>query len=202
MTDPNEATRERGSRRYTRRRLLRGGIAAGAVALGVGSAAGQEPVTAHGILPVRGEIDQELTGFFLHLGGQIDPEVSTVDDFCQNVDWTEGDILAYDARLIDRTAEPEVSEVVLYLSQQVPVRPGLLFIVNRVDQCSDNYLALELSRIGVTDIESLPSEQTPAATSTPTDSSNGFGDGFGPAAALASLLGGGWLLNRNRDRER
>lgn len=191
MDLPSERT---GSNRstWTRRAVLRGGVAAvGATALTAGSANAQ--LTEEAIIPVQDDYEQGLTGFFVHVGQTTDPMDANASDFCEFTSWPDDEILAFDARLIDRTAEPEEAEITLYLNDEVPVAPGTLFVVNDAQQCDDNYVGLQLERLGVEEVGDV-------AESTPTETTNGFGDGPGPLAALAGLLGAGWLLGRDRER--
>ncbi|MDS0260435.1 hypothetical protein NDI56_13605 [Haloarcula sp. S1CR25-12] len=183
--------------------------AAGAGAVGtVGVVAGQEGTDGGGpqggqrraVIPEQQQYDQTVTGFFIHIGPGVDPTEASVADNCEFVDWTNDETLAYDARLIDRKADPEETRITLYLNDRVAVEPGMLFIINDREQCQSGYLGIYLEPVGI-DLAQLRSRDF---TPSPAGGGGGggvgaAGPGLGIASGLAGLLGAGWLFGRRRE---
>lgn len=216
-----------GPRAPTRRSVLRTcgaglglGIAAGTAA--VGSAQTDEEgegeegeVLEEGVIVNPPNIEQEVTGFWIHIGGTVDPLEASVSDQCGFVDWGDEETLAYDAMLIDRTAEPQQQSISLYLHESVDISPGTLFIINSREQCESGYVGVRLERVGM-DLGTIRAAEPASPTGTvddgdggasPTDTpdgggggaegpASGQGPGFGAVGALASLGGVGWLLRK------
>jgi hypothetical protein len=196
--------------RWTRRDLLRSGLATSATLAGAGLASGQETTEAGddiltpAVIGEQQEYDQSVVGFFIHVGGEVDPIDASVDDECDFASWPQDRTVAYDAEMIDRTAEPQQSSITLYLRQRVDVVPGTLFIVNNVVPCDSGYVGLRLERIGVeTGFRGNSGAETTVAGGGGGDAPNTTatdGTGFGVLGALAGALGAGWLLGRDRER--
>ncbi len=195
-------------RRWSRRAVLRS-AAAGVGAVGTaGVAAGHQETDGGGaqggqrraVIPEQQQYDQTVTGFFVHIGPGVDPLESSVADNCDFVDWTDDETLAYDAQLIDRKADPEQTQITLYLNDRVDVEPGLLFIVNDREQCESGYLGLYLEPVGINLAQLRSRDFTPSPEGG--DGGGGLGaagPGLGVASGLAGLLGGGWLYGRRRE---
>ena len=183
-------------------------VAIGAGALGTaGVAASQTGTDGDGaqdgqmraVIPEQQQYDQTVTGFFLHIGPGVDPIESSVADQCDFVDWSDDETLAYDAQLIDRKADPEQTQITLYLHERVDVEPGALFIINDREQCPSGYLGIYLEPVGVNLAQLRSRDFTPNPENQ--DDGGGIdaaGPGMGVASGLAGLLGTGWLLNRRR----
>ncbi|WP_262179485.1 hypothetical protein [Haloarcula laminariae] len=203
MTDPVD---ER-TRRWSRRAVLRS-VAVGAGALGTaGLAAGQTETDGGGdqggqqraVIPEQQQYDQTVTGFFIHIGPGVDPTEAGVADQCDFVDWADDETLAYDAQLIDRKADPEQTQITLYLHERVEVEPGALFIINNREQCRSGYLGIYLEPVGINLAQLRSRDFTPNPETQ--DGGGGVGaagPGMGVASGLAGLLGTGWLLGRRR----
>lgn len=144
--------------RYARRTVLRSGAAA--IGLGVGGvAAGQETtnsgsnITTLGVTLEQEQFGQGIRGFWIHVGGEVDPIQASVADQCDIVDWNDRETRAYDATLVDRTADPEQARITLYLHARVDLDPGTLFIVNDVVPCRSGYVGVSLEQIGADRIQ-------------------------------------------------
>lgn len=205
----------RDPRTPTRRTVLRTcaaglGLAAGATSV---ASAQEGDALQDAVIPEQElQFDQELVGFWIHIGQTVDPLEASISDRCDFVDWGDEDTLAYDAQLIDKTAEPEQSPITLYLNQEVDISPGTLFIINENVECESGYMGVRLERVGM-DLEDVRAAEPASPTGTVDDDgegggqgggaespADGQGPGFGVAGALASLAGVGWLL-RKRDGE-
>lgn len=204
MTGP--PTSDRASGALTRRGLLRrAGAGVGVAATsGVGLATGQETpsLTTRGIVQEQEVYEQDVTGFWIHLAEELDPAPSGISNYCGFPDWTEEGSNAYDAQMIDRTADPEQQQIAIYLQEATDVAPGALFIVNESQSCEEGYVGLELERVGA-DLAAVwaqePGTQTPASDGGGAQPATGeTGPGFGVVSGLAGLAGLGWLLGRER----
>lgn len=142
------------------------------------------------------EIDQGVGGFWIHLAEQLEPYEASVADRCAAITWSDLEAMAFDATLIDRQAEPEQLQITVFLHDAVEVRGGELFIVNEVDECDGEFLAVELERIGAPEIQVGP-RATDLGGGAPT--TEGEGPEFGALAALGGLVGGDWLARRRGD---
>ncbi len=169
----------------------------------------------NGVIPEQQRLDQEVTGFFIQLLPEVDATRASVDDECDFVSWNDDETRAYDAQLIDKTADPEVQPITLYVHERVDVVEGMLFIVNQNVPCQSGYLGVRLEQIGM-DIDTIRARGSEGfGTATTADEGGdgdanadegggaegpigGAGSGFGVAGALAGLTGAGWLL-RQRD---
>ncbi|WP_226011314.1 hypothetical protein [Halomicrobium salinisoli] len=194
----------------TRRSVLR------TCAAGIGLAAGATSVASaqegdalqDAVIPAQElQFDQELVGFWIHIGETVDPLEASISDRCDFVDWGDEDTLAYDAQLIDQTAEPEQSPITLYLNQEVDISPGTLFIINENVECESGYMGVRLERVGM-DLQDVRAAEPASPTGTVDDDGEGggaegpvggAGPGFGVAGALAGLTGAGWLLRKRDD---
>ena len=220
----NDAAAGRTDRTVTRRRVLQATAGAVGTAAVAGEAAaqsggtetetgtesgGQISATTLGIIPEQQNVQGSVEGFWIHVGGTVNPVEAGVADNCDLVDWGNDSTLAYDAQLIDRTAEPAQTGVTLYLPESVEVAPGTLFIVNDRERCESGYVGVELEQLGM-DLNTLVARDASGGgigeTSTATDTemvdettTGGSGPGLGIASALAGVAGGGWLLNRHRE---
>lgn len=154
----------------------------------------------NGVIIEQPEYDQPITGFWIHLAEEIDPRVASVDDECDYVSWANDEQRAYDALLIDRTADPQQQPITLYLHERVDVMSGGLYIVNTVHPCQSGYLGVELERVGA-DLVTLWADDL--GTATPREEGGGggvdpgtpeTGPGFGLLGGVAGLAGLGWLL--------
>ncbi|WP_225335725.1 PGF-CTERM sorting domain-containing protein [Halomicrobium urmianum] len=200
----------RGQRTPTRRSVLRTcaaglGLAAGATSV---ASAQEDDALQDAVIPAQEQqFDQNLVGFWIHIGATVDPLEASISDRCDFVDWGDDDTLAYDAQLIDKTADPEQSSITLYLNQKVDISPGTLFIINENVECESGYMGVRLERVGM-DLQDVRAAEPASPTETVDDGEgggaegpvDGAGPGFGVAGALAGLTGAGWLL-RKRDGE-
>ncbi|MDG5776801.1 hypothetical protein VB773_22855 [Haloarculaceae archaeon H-GB2-1] len=189
----------------SRRTILRTtGLAVGATAgltLPATASAQQtddDSIISPGVVPSLEQWGTDISGFFIHVGGPIDPVEAQVSDQCAFADWSPEQTVQYDSTLINRIDDAHASvELPLYVPDRVPINPGTLFVVNRVHQCESGYVGIELERIGadfVVSDEQLSAGQQAQDGNT----SSGFGDGFGLLSALAGLTGGSALLRRHR----
>lgn len=183
--------------RYTRRRLLKSGVATvgGLAVVGSGLAAGQSnDITTDAVIVEQDEFEQNLLGFWIHIQGEVSAnDAAAIDDDCEAVDWSNDETVGYDAKLIDRTADPQSATITLYLNERVEITPGDLFIINNRQQCRSGYVGIQIERISANpgvSADSTAADETPAS---------GDGAGFGAISALAGALGAGWLLNRRRE---
>lgn len=203
MTEP-DTTSVTAADRWTRRDLLRSGLAASVTLAGAGVASGQETTDDDGdiltpaVIGEQDEFDQSVIGFFIHVGGEVDPVDASVDDECDFASWPQDRTVAYDAEMIDRTAEPQQSAITLYLRQRVEVVPGTLFIVNNVVPCDSGYVGIRLERIGARPEFRDDGGATVGGGADEPDATPANGPGFGILGALAGALGAGWLRHRNR----
>jgi hypothetical protein len=205
--DMNTGTDAGGERRqWHRRGLLRSIASAGAVGA-VGVAAGQTGTDGgaqdgqlRAVIPEQQQYDGTVTGFFIHIGAEVDPLKASVADQCDLVDWADDETLAYDAQLVDRQAAPETQSITLYLHERVEVEPGTLFIVDDREQCESAYLGISLEQTGVNLAQLRSRDFTPNPENQDGGGvSGGAGPGMGVAGALAGLLGSGWLFGRRDD---
>ncbi|MBX0286970.1 hypothetical protein [Haloarcula salinisoli] len=202
MSDPADDGERR---RWCRRAVLQSvagigavgtaGVAAGQTETGGGSQGGQQKA----VIPEQQQYGQSVTGFFVHIGPGVDPTEASVADQCDFVDWSNDETLAYDAQLIDREADPEQTQITLYLDDRVDVEPGMLFIINDREQCESGYLGIYLEQTGVNLAQLRSRDFTP----NPENQGDGggvgaAGPGVGVASGLAGLLGGGWLYGQRR----
>jgi len=192
-------------RRWSRRAVLRSVAGVGAVGT-VGLAAGQTGTDGgtqggqqKAVIPEQQQYGQSVTGFFVHIGPEVDPTEASVSDQCDFVDWADDETLAYDAQLIDRKAEPQQTQITLYLHERVEVEPGMLFIVNDREQCESGYLGIYLEQTGVNLAQLRSRDFTPNPENQGGGSLGAAGPGMGVLGGLAGLLGGGWLLGRRGD---
>lgn len=217
---------------WTRRKTLRAGAAVVGAARAVGIASGTqeganeteatttetdegtetvgelEEGRVRAVIPEQQQYDQQVTGFWIHIGQEVDPIEAGVDDECEFVDWSNEETLAYDAFLIDRSAEPNEQQITLYLHERFDVEAGTLFIINDRTQCQSGYLGITIEQVGM-DIAAIRRRDgaTPTGGQGGTDGQgDGGGDGaasngpgFGVPSGLAGAAGAGWLLRRRRD---
>ncbi|MDS0281852.1 hypothetical protein [Haloarcula onubensis] len=188
-------------RRWSRRAVLRSVTAGVGVVGTAGVVAGQTGTdgAAQGgqrkaVIPEQQQYGQSVTGFFLHIGAEVDPTEASVSDRCDFVDWADDETLAYDAQLIDRKADPETQSITLYLDERAD--PGTLFIINDREQCESGYLGIYLEQTGVNLAQLRSRDFTPNAENQDGGASGGGGPGMGVASGLAGLLGAGWLFGR------
>lgn len=211
MSGPDDS-RETGHRQWRRRTVLRS-VAAGlgtAGTAGVASAQAGTATEADGQVGMRRAVileqpnyDQTVTGFFVQFGAEIDPIESSVDDDCEYVSWGDDETLAYDARLIDRTADPETQQITVYLHASIAgdIEPGMLFIVNDRQQCESGYLGVELEHVGINlaqlrSRDFTPTEPEGAGGGDEDGGIGAGGPGLGVLSGLAGLCGAGWLAGR------
>jgi len=203
------------SGQWQRRTVLRSlaagvGLAgtAGAVSGQTGTDEESRASITRGVIPEQQRYDNTVTGFFIHLAGEVDPIEASVSNQCDFVDWDNDATAAYDARLIDRKAEPESQQVTLYLNDATEVGAGDLFIINDREQCESAYLGIELERTGVNLAQLRARDFTPQmgdgggggeANADGTDASGASGPGLGVLSGVAGLLGAGWLAGRQRE---
>jgi PGF-CTERM protein len=211
----------RAERLWTRRETLRAGAAAVGAAVTVGVASGTQEETTEtdegtqtvgeveegrvrAVIPEQQQYDQTVTGFWIHIGPEVDPVESSVDDDCEFVDWSDEETLAYDAFLIDRSAEPNEQQITLYLHERFDIEAGTLFIVNNQTQCQSGYLGITIEQVGM-DIAALRRREgaTPTGDQAEAggegDGAAADGPGFGVVSSLAGVAGAGWLLRRRQN---
>lgn len=180
--------------RWTRRSILTATATAGVTALGGVTAAGQTAVTTRVVIRTTEDFTggDGYAGYFLHVGSESTSEFSASDlEDCQFEDYNPSDIAAYNGTLIDRQDEASRQlPIQVYTAAAADIEPGTLWVVNREVTCADgDFIGLELEQIGAT-----------AVRADPEGAANGVGlPGFGPLAAVAGLLGGGWLLTRGEE---
>ena len=193
-----------------------GAVAAGGFVGASGVATGQITEAAAIPEPSKWNEDTNFAGFMIHIGESLSPEQERVAADCELVSsdtWPPDEMLAYDAMLINRKDDStEQSETTLYIGENADVTAGKLYIVNRFDRCDSDFLGVALEQTGLSEVNVDVDEATdrPAAEDGPADATTadedggGFGEtgpGFGPAAAVAGLLGAGALLRRRGDGE-
>lgn len=212
---------------YSRRTVLRaGGVAVGTAATG-GVAAAQNGTESNGtatnetatggtptpspIITMAVTLEQEdvqgsLTGMWIHIARPVEPVQAAISDECDIVSWGDQDTFSYDAMLIDRRNEVYQQPIQIYLPRSAEVGGGDLFIINKEVPCRSGYIGIKLEQIGARNIDAgiKPGEGLTRTDVAARDaggaqeSSTGFGPGLGLFATAGGLLGGGWLLDRNR----
>jgi hypothetical protein len=212
----------------SRRTVLRtGGAAVGALATGGVAAAQNEtteetatngtpgdetaspsPIITMAVTLEQEDVEGDLTGMWIHVSRPVEPVQASIADQCDVVDWGDQDTLTYDATLIDRRNDDYQQPIQIYFPRSAEVGGGDLFIVNDTTPCESGYIGVELEQIGARNVDAgtKPGEGI-TETGTETDVAGGAqepsdsaGPGFGLPAAAAGLLGGGWLLNRGREK--
>jgi hypothetical protein len=157
--------------------------------------------------PTKWDDNTNFAGFMVHVGESLSPEQERVAAECELVSsdtWPPDEMLAYDARLINRKDDStEQAETTLYIGDGANVTAGKLYIVNRFNRCDSDFLGVSLEQIGLSDVGvDVEEDERPNAATTATDDggSAAFGPGFGPLAATAALLGRG-ALTRHRGED-
>lgn len=138
--------------------------------------------------------DENLVGYFVHVDGDASVGTDPSDvDGCGFESWSPTELVAYDARLLDRLdQEHREKKTKVHVAANAEINTGTLWIVNRQVSCPDRQVGLEVEQIGAA--VDLPESET-ATDVTATD---GSGPAFGPLAALGGLLAGGAGLARRR----
>lgn len=205
-----------GGAAVTRRSVLaRGAATLGTGAVAAGGVVGASGVTAAQITeaaaipePTKWSEGTNFAGFMIHVGGSLSPEQERVATDCDVVGsdtWPPDEMLAYDARLINRKDEStEQAETTLYIGESADVTAGKLYIINRFNRCDSDFLGVTLEQIGLSEVNvNVEEDERPNAATTAADDggSGAFGPGFGPVATVAALLGGGALLRRRNDED-
>lgn len=177
--------------RWTRRSVLSATVTAGVTALAGGAAARQAATTTRVVILSSEEFTRGdgYAGYFIHIGSESTSEFSVSDlEDCQFENYNPSSVAAYDGSLIDRQDEASRQlPIQIYTAAAADIDPGTLWVVNRgVDCPSGDFVGLELEQIGATVVRADPE-----------GASGGVGlPGFGPLAAIAGLIGGGWALSR------
>ncbi|WP_276273327.1 hypothetical protein [Haloarcula litorea] len=179
---------------YSRRSVLAGaGAALGTLAVGTGAADARAETKA--VVAEGDETENDLTGFFVHVGPTTSPIDAQVAAGCAFADWSDDATTAYDVTLVDR-AEPEYAryERTAYVPDSVQLPPGSLFVVNSQERCTEGYVGVRLLQIGSDRLEAAASGDVPDRTAA--DGTGASGPGFGVLAALGGLVGWGALERR------
>lgn len=127
------------------------------------------------------------TGYFLHVGGKSSDGVSAQElSGCEFSDWPPDGIESYDGELIDRIQQDHrQTRTRVFTAKGADVQPGTLWVINRVRNCPDDHVGLEVEQVGAA--FGNVSEDDP---NTETDASPIGQPGFGPVATVAGLLAG------------
>lgn len=203
---------------YSRRSVLRTSVATLGAVGGVGGVAsaqeetetpGEAPRTTNKAVLLELEEFEDLTGFFIHVEGRPSPIEASVADACDFVNWENENTSAYDVVVLDRSqADVPQTRTTLYLHESKEVPPGALWVINRQEPCEGGYIGTWIEQIGATELEAALSGDV-SPTETEAGVANGdeggeilfdaAGPGFGVVAGAAGMLGGGWLLSRDRE---
>ena len=178
---------------HSRRAVLSGvGAALGCAVLG--SRDVRARTTTKAVIADGDETENDMTGFFVHVGDSTSPTEAQVATDCSFADW-EADTVAYDVTLVDR-ADPEYAEYerTVYVPDTTDIPPGSLFVVNSQERCTDGYVGVRLERLGSDQLEAALSGDIDTAAA---DGSSASGPGFGVVGALAALVGWGALSDRS-----
>ncbi|MBX0295842.1 hypothetical protein [Haloarcula nitratireducens] len=191
-------TTDDSSRSYSRREVL---AATGTVVGGTLAASGQAAAqsTRKAVIADGSATENDMTGFFVHVGQTTDPTDAQVADSCEFADWPAEETRTYDVKLIDR-GRPDYEQYSrsLYVDNSTEVPPGTLFVINSQEQCTDGYVGIRLERLGSSQLEAAVSGDVRTATASGGDGggdggSGAAGPGFGVVATVAAALGYGAL---------
>jgi hypothetical protein len=185
---------------WSRRGVLAATAAAGTAGL-TGTAGAQARITTRMIIPeMTGFLaGDDYGGYFLHVGEQTtaDEGVDEFDD-CEFDSWPPASMATFDARLIDRLEDRHREQgTQMFVPSGADVDTGTLWVVNRTITCPGEYVGLEVERIGsgfVVGNESAGDGATETGPNAPLP-------GFGPLAALAAVVAGGYALARRAAEE-
>lgn len=187
----------------SRRAVLAAGAAGVGALLGVPGPASAQSVDV-GLIPTPDRWREEnLAGFMIHTGEEVDPDEADVDANCDVPGWPPDETQEYDVSLLNRKVEemPQL-ETSLYAGPDLEAQPGDLFLINTFRHCESDHVAVELEQIGREVSEDVhPEAVNQPASPSPDDGGGGgvtpdTGPGFGLVGALAGLAGLGWLLGR------
>lgn len=174
---------------WSRRAVLAaaGGTAtAGAVALAPTASA---RISRRIVIPSREGFvgDEGYTGYFLHVGGATSGGVSAGDlAGCEFSDWPPEGIQRHEGELIDRIQQDHrQTQVRLFTAKGADVQPGTLWVINRVRNCPDDHVGLEVEQVGAA-FGNVSEDDG----NTETDANPIGQPGFGPVATVAGLLAG------------
>lgn len=165
------------------------------------------PITTMAVTLEQEDVQGSLTGMWIHVARPVEPVQAAISDECDVVDWGDQDTFTYDAMLIDRRNEVYQQPIQIYLPRSAEVGGGDLFIINDEVPCRSGYIGVELEQIGARNVDAgikpgeglTETDVTEAGNAGGTEeASTGVGPGFGLFAAVGGLLGGGWLLGRDR----
>lgn len=173
----------------TRRQVL---IGAGSAVLvgGVGRAsATAEETTPTMIIPAVDEFENNYSGQFLTIRGQLSEKGDTqaMKDACPELPWPEEEMVQREGQLTDRRSdEPIAVRLPVFLSEsQRPEQDDALFIISKATPCGGEYVKVQLSPI---DLRSVTTgESGPGVTE---DGESGEdGSGFGLIAGAVGAIG-------------
>ncbi|MBV0925545.1 hypothetical protein KTS45_15165 [Halomicroarcula limicola] len=194
-------TTDDSSRSYSRRDVLAAtGTVVGGTLVASGQAAAQS--TRKAVITDGSATENDMTGFFVHVGQTTDPADAQVADSCEFADWPADETRTYDVKLIDR-GRPDYEQYSrsLYVDNSTEVPPGSLFVINSQEQCTEGYVGIRLEKLGSDQLEAAVSGG--ARTTTPSGGGGGgggddggsgaAGPGFGVVATVAAALGYGAL---------
>lgn len=182
-----------------RRRTFLTGIGAAAATVAAPSVSAQESET--GIFTEAAIPDSAPTfdgdgyvGLFVHVSGPGEDKPSQGVDSCSFAG--DGTLVTWDAVLVDKTGESAQESTTLHAKQGAEgLQGGSLFVVNDQQDCGDGFVQVSLEKVGASKVD------YEGTTSTDGEDGEGTVDvpGFGPVAALAGVLGAGWLAKRRGD---
>lgn len=136
----------------------------------------------------------DYVGLFVHISGPGADKSSQGVDSCSFAG--DGTLVTWDAVLVDKTGESAKESTTLHAKQGAEgLQGGRLFVVDEQQGCGDGFVQVSLEQVGASKVD--------YKGTTSTDGEGGEGDidapGFGPVAALAGVLGAGWLAKRRGD---
>lgn len=174
---------------WSRRSVLAaaGGVATvGASALAPTASA---QLTRRMVIPTEDEFvgDEGYRGYFVHVG-EDSPDTVDPQDFagCEFSDWPPDGIQNYNGKLIDRIEEDHrQTPTHFFAAKNADIETGTLWVINRVTNCPDGHVGIEVEQVGAA------FGNVSEDTGTPGTGANPIGQpGFGAPAAVAGVLAG------------